>query len=115
MKAKNLISIYSINTMNTTVAHIEESIPDIEKMEPEKAVAEIKKVVLANETQLMQQEIDNAELLKISKCRICQRPGELITLMRNRPVYFCKAHNIVNPIPVEIIKKYGFDYTPTQE
>lgn len=101
--------------MNTTVAHIEEKLPNIEKMEPEKAVAEIKKIVTANETQLMQEEIDNAELLKVSTCRICKKPGELVTLMRNRPVYFCKAHNIVNPIPMEIIKKYEFDYTPTKE
>jgi len=115
MKAETLISIYKINTMNTTIAHIQEQIPNIEEMEPEQAVAAIKKVVTANEAQLMQEEIDNAELLKVATCRICKKPGELVTLMRNRPVYFCKAHNIVNPIPMDIIKKYGFDYTPTRE
>lgn len=114
MKASTIVSIYKIQTYNTTVAQIEEAIPELEKMEPEKAAKVIKQFVHANETQLMDQERVNSELVKVSKCRICGTPGNVITLMRNRPAYFCKAHNIINPIPVELIKACGFDYEPTK-
>ena len=114
MKTETLISIYNIQTHNTTVAQIEEHIPNIEDMEPEKAVKHIKQFVHANETQLMDSERLNNELVKISKCRICGVAGDLITLMRNRPAYFCKAHNITNPIPLELIKECDFDYEPTK-
>jgi TPP-dependent indolepyruvate ferredoxin oxidoreductase alpha subunit len=114
MKTNTIISIYNIQTYNTTVAQIEEALPEVEQMEPEKAAKAIKQFVHANETQLMDNERLNAELVKVSKCRICGMPGNVTTLMRNRPAYFCKAHNIINPIPMELIKACGFDYEPTK-
>ncbi len=114
MKASTIISVYKITTHNTTVAQIEEAMPDIEAMEPEKAAKAIKQFVHANETQLMDQDRLSNELVKVSKCRICGVPGSVITLMRNRPAYFCKAHNIINPIPLELIKQCDFDYEPTK-
>lgn len=114
MKANTIVSIYKIQTHNTTIAQIEEAIPEVEKMEPEQAAKSIKQFVQANETKLMDEERINNELVKVSKCRICGTPGTLITLMRNRPAYFCKAHNITNPIPLELIKECKFDYEPTK-
>lgn len=114
MKIENLISIYKIPAHKTTVADIKAGLPGIEDMEAAEAAVEVRKFVIANETSLMDDERCEAELAKISKCRICGKAGELITVMRNRPAFFCKAHNIVNPVPMELIKKYNFDYTSTK-
>lgn len=113
MKLENLVSIYKIDMRNSTVATIKEQIPQIEDMPVEEAVKIVKQQVIANETSLMEAEKHEAELVKASKCRICNKQGELITLARNRPAYFCKSHNTINPIPIELIKVYGFDYEPT--
>lgn len=114
MKTESIIKIYKIDTFNTTVAEIQEAIPNVEMMDSEEAAKNIKSFVIANEMSLMDEEAVNAELLKHARCRICNVPGELITLMRNRPAYFCKTHNITNPIPIELVKRLEFDYEPTK-
>lgn len=114
MKLENLIAVYKISTHNTTVAKIKEVEPEIESLPVEQAVAKVKQIVKANEMQVLERDRIEAELEKASKCRICNKSGRLITLMRNRPVFFCDDHNICNPIPVECIKQAGFDYETTK-
>lgn len=114
MKIENLISIYNIPMHNTTVATVKQAVPDIESLPVEEAVAKIKHVVRANEMQILERDRLEAELDKASKCRICGKSGKLITLMGNRPAFFCSEHNICNPIPVECIEQIGFEYEKTR-
>lgn len=115
MKIENIISIYKIKTNNIALAEISEKLPkNYEDKNPEEVATIVKKVVA--ELTLSELDKDKAlsELDKYSKCSICHMPGELLTLDRNRPIFRCKKHNTINPIPVELIKKFGYDYEPTK-
>lgn len=114
MKLETLLSIYKINTYNTTTADILKAVPNVEEMPVEQAVSAVNKAVAANEMSELEREKNSAELNKIAKCNICHMPGKLVTLARNRPVFHCVSHNTINPIPVELIKKLDFDYEPTK-
>ncbi len=114
MKLETLLSVYKVNTYNVTTAEIKEDIPNVEEMSVEQAIAAVKKVVVAREMSFSEREISNNELNRVAKCNICSKPGKLITLARNRPAFQCQAHNTINPVPVELIKKLDFDYEPTK-
>lgn len=114
MKLETILSVYNVKTFNVTTAEIKEELPNVENMPIEQAVVAIKKVVVAKEMSFSEKEKNNNELNRIAKCNICSMPGTLVTLARNRPVFQCKVHNTINPIPVELIKNLDFDYEPTK-
>lgn len=114
MKLETILSIYKINTYGVSTADIKKAIPEVEMMLVDKAIVSINKAVTALNFSELEKEKNNAELNKIAKCNICKMPGKLVTLARNRPVFHCVNHNTINPIPIELIKKLGFDYEPTR-
>ena len=114
MKLETIISIYNINTKGVSIATLNNMLPDIEKMDAQKAVEAISNAVASASFSEMEKEKNAAELDILSKCNICKKQGNLVTLSRNRPVFYCEKHNTINPIPIELIKKLEFDYEPTR-
>lgn len=114
MKLETLLSVYKINTQGVTTAELEKVLPEIEKMEVNQAVTAINQAVTAINFSELEKEKNSTELNNVAKCNICKMPGKLVTLARNRPVFYCERHSTINPIPVELIKKLDFDYEPTR-
>jgi len=49
---------------------------------------------------------------KTQMCPECGKAGELVYLMRNRPAYFCKEHNVASACSMDQIEEMGTDYKP---
>ena len=76
-------------------------------------VNQIQQVVLSEQMNVLKDEKLQASLLKSSKCPICGREGEIVTLARSRPAFYCVEHRVANPLSMEQIKGLNFNYTPT--
>lgn len=76
-------------------------------------VSQIKQIVISKQMDILKDEKLQASLMKSSKCPICGREGEIVTLARSRPAFYCVEHRVANPLSMEQIQGLNFNYTPT--
>lgn len=114
-RVDNLAGIYSIDlgrVATATVANVLEH-KRFDAKDDKEWVNQIQKIVLSEQMNILKDEKLQASLSKSSKCTICGREGEIVTLARNRPAFYCQEHRVANPLSIDQIEGLNFKYTPT--
>ena len=114
-RVNNLRGIYKIEFGRVTTASVVTALEKnhFDSKDDQEWVNQIQKIVLSEQMNVLKDEKLQASLLKSSKCPICGREGEIVTLARSRPSFYCTEHRVANPLSIEQIEGLNFKYTPT--
>ena len=114
-RVNNLKGIYGLDFGRVTTASVATALEKnhFDSKDDREWVNQIQKIVLSEQMNVLKDEKLQASLLKSSKCTICGREGEIVTLARNRPSFYCPEHRVANPLSLEQIEGLNFKYSPT--
>lgn len=114
-RVSNLKGIYNIEFGRITTASVANALEKghFDSKNDQEWVNQIQQIVLSEQMNVLKDEKLQASLMKSSKCPICGREGEIVTLARSRPAFYCVEHRVANPLSIEQIEGLNFNYTPT--
>lgn len=114
-RVETLKNIYKLDFGRVTTAAVASTLEKshFDSKDDRDWINQIQQVVTSEQLNVLKDEKLQASLMKSAKCPICGREGEIVTLARGRPAFYCSEHRVANPLSLEQIEGLNFNYTPT--